>query len=37
MQMNTDLLNSVPTRGEFCCLLIVFANSLDLDQAPQNV
>ena len=24
-------------RGDFCCLLITFANSLDPDQARQNV
>ena len=29
--------NSLPTRGDFCCLLITFANSLDPDQARQNV
>ena len=23
---------SLPDRGDFCCLLITFANSLDLDQ-----
>ena len=28
---------SLPTRGDFCCLLIAFANSLDPDQAQQNV
>ena len=28
--------NSLPTRGDFCCLLITFANSLDPDQAQQN-
>ena len=26
-----------PTSGDFCCLLIIFANSLDPDQARQNV
>ena len=31
------LFNSLPTRGDFCCLLITFANSLDLDQARQIV
>ena len=25
------------TRGDFCCLLMTFANSLDPDQARQNV
>ena len=29
--------NSLPARGDFCCLLIIFANSLDQDQARQNV
>ena len=28
---------SFPTSGDFCCLLITFANSLDPDQARQNV
>ena len=27
------VLNSVPARGNFCCLLITFANSLDPEQA----
>ena len=29
--------NSLSSRGHFCCLLITFANSLDSDQARQNV
>ena len=29
--------NSLPSRCDFCCLLIIFANSLDRDQARQNV
>ena len=29
--------NSLPARGDFCCLLITFQNSLDPDQARQNV
>ena len=29
--------NSLLSRGDFCCLLITFANSLDPDQARQNV
>ena len=29
--------NSLPTRGDFSCLLITFANSLDPDQARQSV
>ena len=28
--------NSFPTRGNFCCLLIIFANSLDPDQAQYQ-
>ena len=28
--------NSLPARGDFCCLLIIFANSLDPDQAQHN-
>ena len=31
------LFNSLPARGDFCCLLIMFTNSLDPDQARQNV
>ena len=29
--------NSLPARGNFCCLLITFGNSLDPDQSQQNV
>ena len=29
--------NSLTARGEFCCLLIIFANSLDADQAHKSV
>ena len=29
--------NSLPARDDFCGLLITFANSLDPDQARQNV
>ena len=29
--------NSFLVSGNFCCLLIIFANSLDPDQDPQNV
>ena len=29
--------NSLHASGEFCCLLITFANSLDPDQDQQNV
>ena len=29
--------NSLPARGDSCCLLITFANSLDPNQAQQNV
>ena len=28
---------SLPASGDFCCLLITFANSFDTDQAWQNV
>ena len=31
------ILNSLPASGKFCRLLIIFANSLDPDQARQNV
>ena len=29
--------NFLPTSDDICCLLITFANSLDPDQAQQNV
>ena len=29
--------NSFPASGEFCCLLITYANSLDPDQDEENV
>ena len=29
--------NSLPTKGDFCCLLITSENSLDPDQARRNV
>ena len=29
--------NSFHASGDFCCLLITFANSLDPDQDQQNV
>ena len=32
-----SVFNSSPASGDFCCLLITFANSLDPDQARQNV
>ena len=32
-----SVFNSLPTSGDFCHLLITFANSLDPDQARQNV
>ena len=35
--MNLTYLNSFPTSSNFCRLLITFANSLDPDQARQNV
>ena len=31
------VLISYPARDDFCCLLITFANSLDPNQARQNV
>ena len=35
--LNLKILNSFPAGGDFCRLLITFANSLDPDQARQNV
>ena len=32
-----DWFNSVPARGEFLRLLMIFANSLDPDQTWQNI
>ena len=32
-----SVFNSLPSNGDFCHVLIIFANSLDLDQARQNV
>ena len=32
-----SVFNSLPASGDFCHLLITFANSLGLDQARQNV
>ena len=32
-----SVFNTLPACGDFCHLLITFANSLDLDQARQNV
>ena len=37
MSRSCFVFNSLPTRGDFCHLLITFANSLDPDQARQNV
>ena len=34
---NCSVFNSMPASGDFCHLLITFANSLDPDQARQNV
>ena len=31
------LSNALPASGKFCCLLIIFANSLDPDHDRQNV
>ena len=33
----SSVFNSLPASGDFCHLLIIFANSLDPDQARQNV
>ena len=35
--MTCYMFNSLPTSGNFCCLLITFANSLDPNQARQNI
>ena len=34
---NCSAFNSLPASGNFCHLLITFANSLDQDQVQQNV
>ena len=34
---NCSVFNSFPASGDFCHLLITFANNLDPDQARQNV
>ena len=31
-----SVFNSLPASGDFCYLLIIFANNLDPDQAQQN-
>ena len=31
------IINSFPASGDFCCLLVTFANSLNPDQAGKNV
>ena len=36
-QQVVSYLTICPSRVDFCCLLITFANSLDPDQAGQNV
>ena len=36
-QHGVSILNSFPASGDFCRLLIIFENSLDPDQARQNV
>ena len=35
--MNAGHINSLPTSGKFCRLLITFTNSLDPDLACQNI
>ena len=37
LSTSSFVFNSLPPRVDFCCLLITFANSLDQDQASQNV
>ena len=37
MQNSYGALTLFPASGDFCRLLITFANSLDPDQAQQNV
>ena len=34
--VKVTLISSLPTSGDFCHLLITFANSLDPDQAGKN-
>ena len=31
------MVNFLPVSGKFCCLLLIFTNGLDPDQARQNV
>ena len=35
--ISSQYINSFSASGDFCLLLITFANSLDPDQAGQNV
>ena len=37
LERDEDSVNTSPASGDFCRLLITFANSLDPDQARQNV
>ena len=37
VKIESSIPNSLPTSGDFCLLLITSANSLDPDQARQNV
>ena len=37
MKQVLNISNSLTASSEFCHLLLIFANSLDLDQARQNV
>ena len=37
LERDEDSVNNSPASGDFCRLLITFANSLDPDQARQNV
>ena len=37
IQYSLGFINSFLASGDFCCLLIAFANSLDLGQDRQNI
>ena len=37
LERDEDSVNTSPASGDLCLLLITFANSLDPDQARQNV
>ena len=32
-----DRFNPLPTMGDFCCLLIIFTNSLDVDSVGPDL